>query len=160
MAVMSPNGMMIILQYARGVVNFNLLSGSTENSIAFFWRGWRDDPAYPMSISGLKPAPKPPQRKQREKKMKQFLKLSAAPITALGALAFVAMATPASAYEYCRKDVTSAVVSCSFDTLAQCKDMSSGRGGDCFRDPFLSAISSAYAYQPKHLRSKKPVGNQ
>ena len=92
--------------------------------------------------------------------MKQLLKLSAAPITALSALAFVAMATPASAGEYCRKDVTSAVVSCSFDTLSQCQDMSSGRGGDCFRDPFLRATSSAYAYQPKHLRSKKPVGKQ
>jgi len=98
--------------------------------------------------------------KTGRKKMKQLLKLSAAPITALSALAFVAMATPASAGEYCRKDVTSAVVSCSFDTLAQCKDMSSGRGGDCFRDPFLRATSSAYAYQPKHLRSKKPVGKQ
>ena len=92
--------------------------------------------------------------------MKQLLKLSAAPITALSALAFVAMATPASAGEYCRKDVTSAVVSCSFDTLAQCQGMSSGRGGDCFRDPFLPATSSAYAYQPKHLRSKKPGGKQ
>jgi hypothetical protein len=79
---------------------------------------------------------------------------------ALSALAFVAMATPASAGEYCRKDVTSAVVSCSFDTLAQSQDMSSGRGGDCFRDPFLPATSSAYAYQPTHLRSKKPVGKQ
>jgi len=69
--------------------------------------------------------------------MTQLLKLSAAPITMLSALAFVTMATPASAGEYCRKDVTSAVVSCSFDTLAQCQDMSSGRGGDCYRDPFL-----------------------
>ena len=40
------------------------------------------------------------QRKQRERKMKQLLKLSAAPITALSALAFVAMATPVSAGEY------------------------------------------------------------
>ena len=52
--------------------------------------------------------------------MKQILKTSIAPITALCALAFFTMATPASAGEYCRKDVTSAVVSCSFDTLAQC----------------------------------------
>jgi Protein of unknown function (DUF3551) len=148
--------MMIILQYARDAEHFQLLLGSTENSIAFFRRGWRDDPAHPTSIAGLKPS----QIKQGERKMKQLLKLSAAPITALSALAFVAMATPASAGEYCRKDVTSAVVSCSFDTLAQCKDMSSGRGGDCFRDPFLPATSSAYAYQPKHLRSKKPVGKQ
>ena len=148
--------MMIILQYARDAEDFQLLLGSTENSIAFFRRGWRDDPVHPMSIVGLKPS----KIKQGERKMKQLLKLSAAPITALSALAFVAMATPASAGEYCRKDVTSAVVSCSFDTLAQCQDMSSGRGGDCFRDPFLPATSSAYAYQPKHLRSKKPVGKQ
>ncbi len=80
--------------------------------------------------------------------MKTFLKLAAAPATALCALAFVSFATPASAGEFCRKDVTSAVVSCGFDTLAQCQDMSSGRGGDCFRDPFLPA-ADAYAYAPK-----------
>ena len=80
--------------------------------------------------------------------MKTFLKLTAAPATALCALAFVSFATPASAGEFCRKDVTSAVVSCGFDTLAQCQDMSSGRGGDCFRDPFRPA-NDAYAYAPK-----------
>jgi hypothetical protein len=80
--------------------------------------------------------------------MKTVLKLTAAPTTALCALAFVAFATPAQAGEFCRKDVTSAVVSCSFETLAQCQNMSSGRGGDCFRDPFLPA-SNAYAYAPK-----------
>jgi hypothetical protein len=36
-------------------------------------------------------------RENREKKMKRFLKLSAAPIAALSALALVATATPASA---------------------------------------------------------------
>src|SRR5258705_4087830 len=140
--------MMIIRQYAGDAEHFQLLSGSTENFIAFFRRGWRDDPAHPISISELKQAPKPSQGKLRERKMEQLLKLSAAPITALSALAFVAMATPVSAGEYCRKDVTSAVVSCSFDTLAQCQDMSSGRGGDCFRDPFLPAISSTYEASP------------
>jgi len=50
--------MMIILQYARDAEHFQLLLGSTENSIAFFRRGWRDDPAHPISILGLKPAPK------------------------------------------------------------------------------------------------------
>jgi hypothetical protein len=50
--------MIIIRQCARGAVHFHLLSGSTENSIAFFRRGWRDDPAHPISVSGLKPAPK------------------------------------------------------------------------------------------------------
>jgi hypothetical protein len=90
----------------------------------------------------------------RETNMKQFLKLSAAPITALCALAFVTVATPASAGEYCRKDVTSAVVSCGFDTLAQCQDMSAGRGGDCYRDPFLPDTRSALAYAPKALHSK------
>jgi hypothetical protein len=32
--------------------------------------------------------------------------------------------------------------------MEQCQAMSSGRGGDCFRDPFLPA-SDAYAYAPK-----------
>ena len=95
--------------------------------------------------------------------MKQFLKLTAAPATALFAMAFVAMATPAAAghNEYCRQDVTSAMRSCSFDTLAQCQAMSAGRGGDCYRDPFLSDPSSALAYQPKHSKTvRKPVENQ
>jgi hypothetical protein len=50
--------------------------------------------------------------------------------------------------------------SCGFETMEQCQAMSSGRGGSCYRDPFLTDTSSAYAYQPKHLRSKKPVGKQ
>jgi hypothetical protein len=93
--------------------------------------------------------------------MKRLLKITAAPATALFALAFVATATPAAAGEYCRQDVTSGMRSCSFDTLAQCQAMSSGRGGNCYRDPFLS--NSAYAYQPKPSHSKKvakPVANQ
>ena len=86
--------------------------------------------------------------------MKQFLRMSAAPATALFALAYVAFATPASAAEYCRKDVTSAVTSCSFDTMEQCQAMSSGRGGDCFRDPFLKDASNALAYATKTIRVK------
>ena len=96
--------------------------------------------------------------------MKQLLKISAAPATALFALAYLAMATPAVAgpSEYCRQDVTSGMRSCSFETLEQCQAMSSGRGGTCYRDPLLSD-TSAYAYQPKRpiskpgIRSKKPA---
>jgi hypothetical protein len=96
--------------------------------------------------------------------MKQLLKISAAPATALFALAYLAMATPAAAApnEYCRQDVTSGMRSCSFETLEQCQAMSSGRGGTCYRDPLLTD-TSAYAYQPKGaiskpgIRSKKPV---
>jgi Protein of unknown function (DUF3551) len=71
-------------------------------------------------------------------------------VAALGALTFVATATPASAhtYEYCRRDIIGYVLSCSFDTLAQCQAMSSGRGGDCLRDPSLGDIGSSYAYAP------------
>ncbi len=79
---------------------------------------------------------------------KQFLKLSIAPIAALSALAFVSTPTPASAhtYEYCRRDVSSQMLQCSFNTLEQCKWMSSGRGRDCLREPFLpSAETLAYA---------------
>lgn len=41
--------------------------------------------------------------------------------------------------------------------------LSSGRGGDCFRDPFLPNNSSAFAYQPKHPLAKSvrhPLVNQ
>jgi hypothetical protein len=95
--------------------------------------------------------------------MKQLLKMTAAPATALFAMAFVAMATPASAGEYCRQDVTSAMRSCSFSTLEQCQTMSAGRGGDCYRDPFLADTGNALAYFPKHSQAKsarKPVENQ
>ncbi len=53
--------------------------------------------------------------------MKQLLKISAAPATALFALAYIAIATPAAAgpNEYCRQDVTSGMRSCSFETLEQ-----------------------------------------
>jgi hypothetical protein len=90
----------------------------------------------------------------RENTMKQLLKITAAPGTGLFAMAIVAMATPAAAGEYCRQDVTSHMHSCSFNTLAQCQAMSSGRGGDCYRDPFLTDIGSVYAYQPKYPHSK------
>jgi hypothetical protein len=71
-------------------------------------------------------------------------------VAALSALTFVAIATPASArtYEYCRRDIIGSVLSCSFETLAQCQTMSSGRGGDCLRDPSLSDVRSTYAYAP------------
>jgi len=100
--------------------------------------------------------------------MKQVVKLTTASATALLALAYVSMATPAAAakYEYCRQDVTSGMRSCSFETMEQCQAMSSGRGGTCYRDPLLTD-TSAYAYQPKHplpkrviVRAKKPVENQ
>jgi hypothetical protein len=80
----------------------------------------------------------------------------------LFAMALVAVATPASAgsNEYCRQDVTSGMRSCSFATMEQCQAMSSGRGGTCYRDPFLpgAGTSSAYAYAPLHggKRATKP----
>jgi hypothetical protein len=104
--------------------------------------------------------------------MKTILKMAVAPATALFALAFVALATPtaASAGEYCRQDITSGMRSCSFSTLEQCQAMSAGRGGDCYRDPFLGNSSNsssgnssnAFAYQPAShpKRVRKPVVNQ
>src|SRR3977135_2117484 len=88
--------------------------------------------------------------------MQQLFKLSAAPMAGLFAMALVAVATPASAgpNEYCRQDVTSGMRSCSFATLEQCQAMSSGRGGTCYRDPWLVDTNNAYAYQPKHSLSK------
>ncbi|MFY9955834.1 MAG: DUF3551 domain-containing protein [Bradyrhizobium sp.] len=40
------------------------------------------------------------------------------------------------------------MLSCGFDTLAQCQDMSSGRGGDCVRNPSLGDAANAYGYAP------------
>ena len=94
--------------------------------------------------------------------MKRLLKVAAAPAMALATMAFVAMATPAAAassVDYCRTDTTSGMRGCSFETLVQCQAMSSGRGGDCYRDPLLPTASSAYAWQPKHSHSRKPAGN-
>jgi hypothetical protein len=87
--------------------------------------------------------------------MKQFLKMTAAPAMALVASAFVTFAAPtaAQACQYCRRDITSYMLSCSFDTMAQCQAMSSGRGGDCLRDPFLPD-STAFAYAPKPLHTR------
>jgi len=97
--------------------------------------------------------------------MKQLLKLTVAPASALFALALVAMTTPASAgpNEYCRQDITSGMRSCGFSSLEQCQAMSAGRGGDCYRDPYLTDASSALAYQPKSSIAKsvrKPVQNR
>jgi Protein of unknown function (DUF3551) len=96
--------------------------------------------------------------------MQQLFRLSPAPTAGLWAMALVAVATPASAgsSEYCRQDVTSGMRSCSFESMEQCQAMSSGRGGTCYRDPFLPQINTtAYAYAPLHggHRAKKPVAN-
>jgi hypothetical protein len=94
----------------------------------------------------------------RESNMTRLLKIAAAPATAAFALTFLTLtsAAPAQAGEYCRRDVTSAVVGCSFDTLEQCQAMSAGRGGDCFRDPFLPD-RNALAYAPKAKAAVKHV---
>jgi hypothetical protein len=75
---------------------------------------------------------------------------SASSIAALSAFAFCATATPASAYEYCRRDVTGFMLGCSFDTMEQCYATASGIGGYCQRDPFRRA-ADAFASAPKTL---------
>ncbi|WMT76916.1 DUF3551 domain-containing protein [Bradyrhizobium sp. Ash2021] len=75
---------------------------------------------------------------------------SASSIAALSALAFFANATPASAYEYCRRHVTGFMLGCSFDTMEQCYTTESGIGGYCQRDPFRPP-ANAFASAPKTL---------
>jgi len=143
-------------------MHFDLRRGAKENSLAIFRRRWRWHPRHHMSMAGV-------EANTEKKHMKQLLKLTVAPASALFALALVAMATPASAgpNEYCRQDITSGMRSCGFSSLEQCQAMSAGRGGDCYRDPFLANTSNALAYQPKSSpaksatrRAKTPVGNQ
>ena len=92
--------------------------------------------------------------------MQHLFRLSAAPMAGLFAMALAAVATPASAAEYCRQDAISGMRSCSYATLEQCQAMSSGIGGTCYRDPFLpqAGASNAYAYAPLHGKHvTKPV---
>jgi hypothetical protein len=80
--------------------------------------------------------------------MKKLLTFSAA---AIACAAFFALSGPAAAkdYQFCRIDITSFMRQCSFDTMAQCQDMSSGRGGSCVENPtFAQTNANAYAYAP------------
>jgi hypothetical protein len=79
--------------------------------------------------------------------MSKLLSLGGAAVTCI---AFFGAAGPAAAkdHEYYRRDIVSYMLSCGFDTLAQCQDMSSGRGGDCVRNPSLGDAANAYAYAP------------
>ena len=100
-------------------------------------------------------------------KTKQILKISAVPAGVFCALVFFSAATPAAAapVDYCRT-ATSGMRGCGFSSLEQCQAMASGRGSNCYENPFPeggNASSSAYAYQPKHHASKgarKPVAHQ
>jgi hypothetical protein len=97
---------------------------------------------------------------RKETDMRWFSILSTTSIAALSAWTFFTFATPASAhtYEYCRRDIIGYTLSCGFDTLAQCQAMSSGRGGDCLRDPSLGDVRSAYAFAPKRGQAKGTPG--
>jgi hypothetical protein len=152
--------MMIILQSVSARRILSVCRAPERIPLLFFGADGADIPDIPRVDFGM--------QQHGENKMRQFLKVTA-PATALLALAYVAMATPAAAakYEYCRQDVTSGMRSCGFETMEQCQAMSSGRGGTCYRDPLLTDTSSAYAYQPKHplsksltLHAKKQVKNQ
>jgi hypothetical protein len=68
--------------------------------------------------------------------------------TACAAIFSTAMPAAAKDYGYCRRDITSYMLQCGLDTLAQCQGMSSGRDGDCFRNPSLVSAAGAYVYAP------------
>src|SRR5260370_22405946 len=84
-------------------------------------------------------------RRQRQTRRANMSKLLILGVAAVTCIAFFGAAGPAAAkdYEYCRRDIVSSVLSCGFDTLAQCQDMSSGRGGDCVRNPSLGGAAHA-----------------
>jgi Protein of unknown function (DUF3551) len=93
--------------------------------------------------------------------MRRRFKLNAAPIAVLGAVTFVAIAAPASAHAgaYCLRDIPSYMLSCDFDTLAQCQATSSGIAAVCLRDPFRGGINDAYAYAPGYSPSQGRRGH-
>jgi len=142
----------------------------------FFYNRWRSDSDIPCAVRDSR-EPQKTHTERDEMKTKQILKISAAPAGLFCALAFFSTATPAAAapVDYCRTD-TSGMRGCGFSSLEQCQAMASGRGSNCYENPFPqggsasgNASSSAYAYQPKHHASKgarkpieyqKPVGLQ
>jgi hypothetical protein len=90
--------------------------------------------------------------------MRAFTNLGVPAATFVAAVVLGAVSTgSASAGEFCRQDVTAHMTGCGFSTMEQCKAASAGIGGDCFRDPNLTANSSsnpsnAFAYQPAPSR--------
>jgi hypothetical protein len=94
--------------------------------------------------------------------MKPISRMVTASAVALCTFAFVAMATPpARAGEFCMTD-SSAMRSCGFATMEQCKASASGKNGTCARDPFYDNTNSgntnsALAYQPKHTPSRSKL---
>jgi hypothetical protein len=83
----------------------------------------------------------------RRANMKMLLMLNAAIISCTAFFGAAPMAV-AKDYEYCRRDITSYMLQCGFDTLAQCQYTSFGRSGDCIRNPSLGSAADAYAYAP------------
>lgn len=141
---------------------------SNHGSFNFLLYQWRSDSGIPCALRDSR-EPQKTHTERDEMKTKQILKISAAPAGVLCALAFFSTATPAAAapVDYCRTD-TSGMRGCGFSSLEQCQAMASGRGSNCYENPFPAgasgkASSSAYAYQPKHHASKgarKPVEHQ
>jgi Protein of unknown function (DUF3551) len=87
-----------------------------------------------------------------EKKMKHSCKMITALAVAMSTFGLIATANAA---DFCRTDVTSGVRGCGYASLAQCQDMSSGRGGTCAPNPFPAPASSAFAMYPRHAAHAK-----
>jgi uncharacterized protein DUF3551 len=149
-----------------------MLAGN-HGSFNFLLYRWRSDSDLPCALRDS-PESQKTHTERDEMKTKQLLKISAAPAAMFCALAFFSTATPATAaqVDYCRTD-TSGMRGCGYSSLEQCQAMASGRGSNCYENPFpeganakansSKASSSAYAYQPKHPASKgarKPVEHQ
>jgi hypothetical protein len=133
---------------------------------------WRSESGFPCAPRDSR-EPQKTHTERDEMKTKQLLTISAAPTAMFCALAFFSTAMPAAAaqVDYCRTD-TSGMRGCGYSSLEQCQAMASGRGSNCYENPFpegasakasSSKASSAYAYQPTHKASKgarKPVEHQ
>ena len=75
-------------------------------------------------------------------------------VAAVACAASFGAAGPAEAGKYCYRSARSYMLSCDYDTLAQCQASASGRSGDCLRDPWASA-ATAYAGAPMTRRHRR-----
>jgi hypothetical protein len=154
-----------------------MLAGN-HGSFNFLLYRWRSDSDFPCALRDSREPQKTHTEENTHRKRRDedeaALENQRRACRVFCALAFFSTVTPAAAaqVDYCRTD-TSGMRGCGYSSLEQCQAMASGRGSNCYENPFPEGASakassskpssSAYAYQPKRQASKgarKPVEHQ
>jgi hypothetical protein len=156
--------MIIVLQTGCGLHNLGVQRRERGIFLLFLHTNGAWFPAIPSRRSGVH-TENLVFNQRDETKMKNVLRMAAGPASALMAVAFLSMSTPASAGDYCHTD-TSGMRGCGYTTMEQCEASASGKGGaGCYRDPFLPEASNpknalAQVKPKSAVHHAKPVNAQ